>query len=67
MKPPSSAHPVPATPPVYSEATEKVFRRALEDLEKRLPDQHVALVALVESRTFHDAAVLERLVVGGAQ
>lgn len=57
----------PPSPPVYSEATDKVFRRALVDLKKRLPDHHVGLAALLEARTFHDAAAIKQLITGEAE
>lgn len=38
----------------YTAATESAFRRAIDALEKSLPEHHAALSALLDAGRFHD-------------
>lgn len=51
----------------YTDATETVFRRALEQLAKALPAHHAALARLVDEGRFHDIDAVEAVLEGGAR
>lgn len=57
----------PLSPAHYSEASERVFRAALESLSAKLPEHHQALLALLEAGKLHDADSLQAVLEGGAR